>query len=460
MRIDWKKIAVLGTVSGMIIVTGCANNVPENNHGNRNGERLTSAATRSYENNRPTRSISGAVRNTDRTVRHGVGEMGRTATRSINNTAPRGAGAIGDRLSPTAPTHRPARTHAGRVNRSTSNFRDGVDGSRQLTTNHSARNHTTSGTNRHMTRSNQVNRHTTPIALEDSTYSAQHEQFTGNLLHVDNSKQSTTPQTSPNPARTTRSTTARPRATGLTNNTARPHATATPSTTTRSTTAARSSATGTTRNTAPARHNTATTHNTPIRHSTATTPVRHAPAARNAATVRHTAVPSHNMNAITINAKNQTVKPNVSRMYTRSTTNRVAPRTNSVRNTTNSNRSAGNSINRSMNRTGYSTNRSMNRSTGHSMNRSMNRSMQRNTNNTNRVARSERPERVSNRAYTRANTARRTTDMRNRVYESYDNDNGALVRRSIESRRSANRTNNTNRNLTRSIMPMSASHNK
>jgi len=404
MRIDWKKIAVLGTTAGMIIVTGCANNVPENNHGNRNGERLTSAMNDNYEGNRVTRSLGGAVRSTERTVRNGANEVKRTtnrATRSINNTAPRGAGAIGDRLAPTAPTHRPARTHAGRINRTTANFRDGVDGNRHLTDNNRVRNHVTHAPNRSITRSNHLNRHSMPIALEDSTYSAQHEQFTGNLLYVDGSKQSPTPQISPNPTNTAnpvrmnRSATSRPKAARQVSNTAMPIPTASPTGTTRSTTTTRSAA--------------------PVRHTS-----------RTAATMRHSTVPVANLNGITIKAKDQHVKPNVSRMRTRSA-NRVAPRTSSVRSTTNSNRS-------------------------------MTRSTQRNADRV-RTNRAERPERVSNRVSARTNTVRRTTDMNNRIYESYKDDNGALVRRSIENRRSTNRNVARNRSNI-GVSPMSGVLNK
>ena len=57
MKFNWKKIIVSGVVAGMVIVTGCAG-LPENNHGNRNGERLTNAVARDGATRGMTRGIN------------------------------------------------------------------------------------------------------------------------------------------------------------------------------------------------------------------------------------------------------------------------------------------------------------------------------------------------------------------------------------------------------------------
>ena len=63
MRFNWKQIAVSGMVAGMVMVTGCAGNVPANNHGNYNGERLTRAVERNTgynERNHARRNVGSA----------------------------------------------------------------------------------------------------------------------------------------------------------------------------------------------------------------------------------------------------------------------------------------------------------------------------------------------------------------------------------------------------------------
>ena len=46
MNINWRRIVVTGLTVGMVAVTGCSTNLPENNQGNRNGQRVTDAVNR------------------------------------------------------------------------------------------------------------------------------------------------------------------------------------------------------------------------------------------------------------------------------------------------------------------------------------------------------------------------------------------------------------------------------
>jgi hypothetical protein len=60
--VNLKRILFAAVTAGMLTVTGCAGNTPENNHGNRTGENLGSDVNRSF-NNGGTRSNYNAYRN-------------------------------------------------------------------------------------------------------------------------------------------------------------------------------------------------------------------------------------------------------------------------------------------------------------------------------------------------------------------------------------------------------------
>lgn len=53
---NWRRIIATGTVAGMIAITGCSTNLPENNQGNRNGQRVADAANRRTDSYSTTRN--------------------------------------------------------------------------------------------------------------------------------------------------------------------------------------------------------------------------------------------------------------------------------------------------------------------------------------------------------------------------------------------------------------------
>ena len=48
MKLDLKRVLFASVTAGMLAVTGCAGNVPENNHGNRTGENLGNNVNRAF----------------------------------------------------------------------------------------------------------------------------------------------------------------------------------------------------------------------------------------------------------------------------------------------------------------------------------------------------------------------------------------------------------------------------
>jgi len=66
MKFNWRKILVTGTVAGMVAVTGCSGNVPENNQGNRNGQRFVDGVYARPDNYNASRTRGRRVGYTNR----------------------------------------------------------------------------------------------------------------------------------------------------------------------------------------------------------------------------------------------------------------------------------------------------------------------------------------------------------------------------------------------------------
>ena len=88
MKINWRKIAAAGLITGMVAITGCSSNLPETNQGNRNGQRVADAVNRREDTYRTTSNRLGITENTNSYNRNSYGEgiVGRT-TRGIRRAA-------------------------------------------------------------------------------------------------------------------------------------------------------------------------------------------------------------------------------------------------------------------------------------------------------------------------------------------------------------------------------------
>jgi len=123
---NWRRIAVTGLVVGMVAVTGCSSNIPENNHGNRNGERVSSAINRhNYTTTRATtRNTHGRYNTTYRTGVDGVSRP----KRSLNLGRPHGR--IGNAF-----RYNHNRGYANGVNHNIHNYDMGVTAAEQAVVN-------------------------------------------------------------------------------------------------------------------------------------------------------------------------------------------------------------------------------------------------------------------------------------------------------------------------------------
>jgi len=425
MRFNWKKIIVSGTVAGMVIVTGCAGNVPSNNHGNRNGERLTNAVTRSVDGTRNTVTrgiVTGerAVRNTTAPVTRG------TPRRATRATQPRPT--VETQVRTTAqPTHTPrhqanrvapGRNHAGRVNRTTADFRDGTGMTRGRT---------------HHPRS--AVHHGQPAAIENAVYDGK-APIHSNTLYMDGqqtvSGTAVTRSSTVNNASTLRNT-ATPKVTPdkVTPNQERPVTRARTTTPTRNTTARSNSGARTTTQ----------------RRTVSTTRSAAQPQVRATTQPRAAATPQPKLNAITLVGKSQPTATRNSQRMTRGMTRGV----NRTVTTRNANRTASRTTNRVSNRTAGTTARNTQRMTRGihrtgAVNRPGTASVTRST--ANRTQQRNDQIRNANRATRKANPTRRVDRTRSRVEGRNTRNNGnSLARQSIEQKQTG---------VTRSIQPLSA----
>jgi len=75
---NWRRIVVVGTVAGMIAITGCSSNLPETNQGNRNGQRVVDAVNHrqdTYTTTARPETTRNTTRNTTRHTRNGERRM-------------------------------------------------------------------------------------------------------------------------------------------------------------------------------------------------------------------------------------------------------------------------------------------------------------------------------------------------------------------------------------------------
>jgi len=434
MKFNWKKIIVSGTVAGMVIVTGCAGNVPSNNHGNRNGERLTNAVTRNVDGER--NPITRGINTGTRAVRN----VGRTGTRAMQNATRNldgyNYGGVRSTATPAprnATTHRatravqpgtvtrhhanqvaPGRNHAGRVHRTTADFRDGMNMTRGRTHNRSTTGY-----------------HGQPATLENGALDGQ--SAIHNTLYIDGQ------QTVSGTAVTQRSNPAGNastlRNTGNTNVTPNKIVPNHGQSTTRAKTTNPTRSATTQPRTATQHRSTTTTRSTAQPRATATAQPRAA------ATQHSTRQPS--LNSITLVGKNQQVAPRNNQRMTRGMTrgiNRTGAASSINSRTTRHNQN----MTRSVNRT--AANNTINRTANNSHPARITRSASNNI-----EQRNQRPAgtRNANRAVRRTSAPRRVDRTRTRV-ENRGN-RSSLVRQSINQRQSDSAS-----GVTRNLQPTNA----
>ncbi|MCL1844228.1 MAG: hypothetical protein FWF79_10490 [Defluviitaleaceae bacterium] len=96
---NWRRIIAVGTVAGMLVVTGCSSNMPETNQGNRNGQRVADSVNRrgdsyrnynAYDANHSGRTTRGMFGRTTRGARRDASrETNREMTGETTNRATR-----------------------------------------------------------------------------------------------------------------------------------------------------------------------------------------------------------------------------------------------------------------------------------------------------------------------------------------------------------------------------------
>jgi hypothetical protein len=110
----WSKLLTAGAVAGMLAISGCSSNVPENNLGNRNGIKITDSAHRNYVKPRAktwrSKGVNWSRSNMNRLNRRS------NVTRSSDSRAP--AGTVNNNLNRRARSSYESRAHA--YNRSAS----------------------------------------------------------------------------------------------------------------------------------------------------------------------------------------------------------------------------------------------------------------------------------------------------------------------------------------------------
>lgn len=85
---NFRQIAVTGLVAGMVAITGCSSNLPDNNQGNRNGQRVADAVNRRPDTYRGTRigedstAVGHSIKNAANKAAHSV----ERATRQVGDT--------------------------------------------------------------------------------------------------------------------------------------------------------------------------------------------------------------------------------------------------------------------------------------------------------------------------------------------------------------------------------------
>jgi hypothetical protein len=70
--VNLKRILFAAVTAGMLTVTGCAGNTPDNNHGNRTGENLGSDVNRSFNNGGTRSNSNGGTRSNYNNYRNGI----------------------------------------------------------------------------------------------------------------------------------------------------------------------------------------------------------------------------------------------------------------------------------------------------------------------------------------------------------------------------------------------------
>jgi hypothetical protein len=138
----WRKLLTAGAVAGMLAISGCSSNVPENNLGNRNGIRVTESAHRNYAKPRTkawrNKGVNWSRSNMNRSRNITRSRDSRAVPGTVNNTLNRRARSSFDsrayNRSASAPIYRARRAeNASRLNQSTVRRPSTVIGGRTVT---------------------------------------------------------------------------------------------------------------------------------------------------------------------------------------------------------------------------------------------------------------------------------------------------------------------------------------